>query len=217
MRFGVLGTGMVGRTLGGKLVGLGHEVALGSRSADNPTARGWATAAGGSARTGTFAEAAAFGEVVVNATAGHASLDALSMAGRANLAAKVLIDVANPIDPWSGMPPALSVCNTDSLGERIQRTFPDARVVKTLNTVNAEVMVEPRMLPGTHHVFVSGNDADAKALVAELLESFGWERDAIVDLGDITTAQAVGMYLSLWLRLWTVLGSPRFNLRVVTG
>jgi predicted dinucleotide-binding enzyme len=124
---------MVGRALAAKLVELGHEVAMGSRSADNPAAKEWAASVGGRGRSGTFAEAAAFGEVVVNATAGAASLQALQVAGARNLAGKILIDVANPIDPASGIPPTLSVCNTDSLGEQIQRTFPDARVVKAPN------------------------------------------------------------------------------------
>ncbi len=216
MRFGVLGTGRVGRALASRLVELGHEVAMGSRSADNPAAKEWAASVGGGGRSGTFAEAAAFGEVVVNATAGAASLQALQMAGARNLAGKVLIDVANPIDPASGLPPTLSVCNTDSLGEQIQRTFPDAMVVKALNTVNADVMVNPGLVPGSHNVFLSGNDERAKARVAEILVDFGWDPADIVDLGDITTARGTEMYLALWLRLWAVKGTGHFNIRVVS-
>jgi len=215
MQFGVLGTGMVGQTIASKLIDLGHHVMLGARHTGNEKARAWAAAAGASAREGSFTDAAHFGEIVVNATNGTAALDALAAAGAENLAGKVLIDVANPLDTAHGMPPSLSVCNTDSLGEQIQRIFPDVRVVKTLNTMNAAVMVNPSLVPGPHTVFVSGNDAAAKARVAELLESVGWPRESILDLGDITTARGTEMYLPLWLRLWATLGMGHFNIRVV--
>ncbi len=215
MQFGVLGTGMVGQTIASKLIDLGHHVMLGARHTGNEKARAWADAAGASAREGSFADAARFGEIVVNATNGAAALDALAAAGAENLAGKVLIDVANPLDTSQGMPPSLTVCNTDSLGEQIQRTFPDARVVKTLNTMNAEVMVNPGLVPGSHTVFISGNDAEAKACVAELLGSVGWPQESILDLGDITTARGTEMYLPLWLRLWATLGMGHFNIRVV--
>ena len=162
----------------------------------------------------TFADAAAHGEIVINATNGTASIEALTAAGAGNLAGKVLIDVSNPLDFSGGMPPTLSVSNTDSLGEQIQRAFPDAKVVKALNTVNAILMVDPgRLVGGDHTVFVSGNDDDAKAQVRALLESFGWSD--IADLGDITTARGPEMYLPLWLRMWGVAGSPMFNIKLV--
>jgi predicted dinucleotide-binding enzyme len=189
MKIGVLGTGSVGRTLATKLVELGHEVKMGSRSAGNEAAAGWAGGAGERAGEGAFADAASFGELVVNATAGSASVEALNAAGADNLAGKVLIDVANPLDFSAGMPPTLTVCNDDSLGESIQRAFPDARVVKSLNTVNADVMVDPAIVPGKHTMFVSGNDEGAKEQVRVLLKSFGWADDAILDLGDITAAR----------------------------
>ena len=153
--------------------------------------------------------------MVFNATAGGASLDALRMAGAANLAGKVLVDVANPLDFSKGMPPSLTVCNTDSLGERIQAAFPDARVVKTLNTVNTTVMVDPQgVAGGDHHLFVCGNDANAKASVTTLLrDEFGWTH--IIDLGDITAARGTEMYLAIWIRLMGTLGTPRFNIRVM--
>ncbi len=201
MQIAVLGTGMVGQAIAGKLVGLGHHVMLGARQAGGEKARAWAAAAGASAREGTFDDAARFGEIVVNATNGAAALDALAAAGAENLAGKVLIDVANPLDTSHGAPPTLSVCNTDSLGEQIQRAFPDARVVKTLNTMNAAVMVNPGLVPGPHTVFVSGEDAEAKARVAELLGSFGWPAVDIRDLGGIATARGTEMYLPLWLSL----------------
>lgn len=215
MHFGVLGTGMVGTTIASKLVAVGHEVTMGARSADNEKAVAWAAGAGPAAANGTFADAAAVAEVVVNCTSGIASLAALDAVGAAGLDGKVLVDLANPLDFSKGMPPTLSVVNDDSLGEQIQRAFPAARVVKTLNTVTAGVMVEPHKVPGRHNVFMSGNDADAKATVAEMLGRFGWPDESIVDLGDITGARATEMYLALWLRLMGVLGTADFNVGIV--
>ncbi len=207
---------MVGRTIATKLVGLGHEVTMGSRSPDNAQAAEWVTSAGSGASHGTFADAAAFGELVFNCTAGTASLEALGAAGEENLSGKTLVDAANPLDFSQGMPPRLSVCNDDSLGEQIQRAFPEAKVVKALNTVNAGVMVDPARVPGEHDVFMCGNDDTAKAGVSELLQSFGWPAERIRDLGDITGSRGMEMYLPLWLRLMGKLGSPEFNIRVVT-
>ena len=217
MRFGVLGTGMVGQAIGGKLVSLGHEVSMGSRQAGNEKAVAWAAEAGDGAGEGTFADAAGFGEVLVNATAGTASLEALEAAGAENLAGKVLIDVSNPLDFSQGMPPVLSVCNDDSVAERIQRAFPDARVVKALNTINADVMVAPGDLGGSTTVFVCGNDEGAKAQVVELLRSFGWGEGNVLDLGDVTAARGTEMYLPLWLRMYGALGTGQFNISVVRG
>jgi hypothetical protein len=213
MKIGIVGSGGVARTLGGKLASLGHEVMLGSRSPEK--LEGWLGSAGSTASAGTFAEAAQHGELVLNATAGVASLEALRTAGEANLDGKVLIDVANPLDFSRGMPPTLTVANTDSLGEQIQRAFPHAQVVKALNTVNAVVMVEPQALAdGEHHLFICGNDAGAKAQVSEwLMEWFGWRH--VLDLGDITAARGMEMWLPLWLRLWGAVGTPRFNVRIV--
>jgi predicted dinucleotide-binding enzyme len=216
MKFGVLGTGVVGRALGSKLVALGHETMMGSRTADNADARTWADEAGPSASQGRFADAARFGDVVINATSGGASIDALSAAGSDNLAGKTLIDVSNPLDFSRGMPPTLSVCNDDSLAEQIQRTFPEARVVKTLNTMNCDVMVNPSLVPGSHTVFVCGGDAGAKAQVAGLLTGFGWPAHDILDLGDLAAARGLEMYLPLWLRLWAATGTGHLNIKVVT-
>jgi 8-hydroxy-5-deazaflavin:NADPH oxidoreductase len=208
---------MVGRTLGSKLIELGHEVRMGSREAGKDAAVEWVRGGGERASEGTFGDAAEFGELLINATAGGASLEALRSAGPENLAGKVLVDVANALDVSGGTPPTLSVCNDDSLAERIQEAFPDARVVKALNTVNARVMVEPGALQESTHVFVCGNDSAAKAQVIELLESFGWLSGDILDLGDITAARAPEMYLPLWLRLMGALGTPQFNIRAVRG
>jgi predicted dinucleotide-binding enzyme len=216
MKFGVLGTGLVGQTLGGKLVALGHEVTMGSRQAGNEKAVTWAEEAGEAAHEGSFEDAAAFGEVVINATAGAASLDALEAAGEGNLSGKILIDVSNPLDFSEGMPPTLTVCNTDSMGEQIQRAYPEAKVVKTLNTVNAGLMIAPNAISESHTVFVCGNDDGAKAKVRELLESFGWPEEDITDLGDIAGARGTEMYLPLWLRLANATGSWMVNIKVVT-
>jgi predicted dinucleotide-binding enzyme len=215
MRVGVLGTGMVGGAIATKLVELGHEVTMGSRTADNERAAEWVAAAGSGASQGTFADAAGHGELVFNCTAGAASLEALAAAGAENLAGKVLVDVSNPLDHSQGMPPSLFVSSTDSLGEQIQRAFPDARVVKTLNTVNCEVMVDPARVPGEHDVFVCGNDEAAKAEVVALLESFGWPAERVRDLGDISSARGMEAYLLLWIRLWGHLQTGYFNVRVV--
>jgi 8-hydroxy-5-deazaflavin:NADPH oxidoreductase len=214
MLIGVLGTGTVGQTLATKLVELGHEVRMGSRDAANEKAQTWAASAGEGASTGTFADAGGFGELVFNCTAGGASLEALEQAGDDALTGKVLVDVANPLDFSRGMPPILTVCNDDSLAERIQRRFPDARVVKTLNTVNASVMVNPSSVPGEHDVFLAGDDTGAKTHVVALLESFGWPRERIVDLGGIDGARAMEMYLPMWLRLYQAFGTPRVNVHV---
>src|SRR6266516_2230047 len=213
MRFGVLGTGMVGRTVAGKLVAVGHEAKMGSREAGNEKAVAWVAEAGEGASEGSLADAARFGEVVVNATAGAHSLEVLEVAGAENLEGKVLIDIANALDA-STRPPTLTVSNTDSLGEQIQRRFPNARVVKALNTMNAAVMAAPDSLGETTNVFVCGDDEGAKAQVMELLETFGWLSGDIIDLGDITAARGAEMYLALWLHLMGALGTAQFNIRV---
>lgn len=214
MKIGVLGTGMVGRTLATKLVDVGHEVTMGSRSAGNPAAVDWAASSGATAGVATFADAAAFGEMVVNATSGAASIEALGSCLAPSLDGKVLVDVANPLDFSAGFPPSLSILNVDSLGERIQAAHPQARVVKTFNTISAPVMVQPSLVPGHHNVFLCGNDAAAKARVAELQQSFGWPAEDIIDLGDITMSRGTEMYLPLWLRLFGAVGSPHFNIHV---
>ena len=217
MKVGVLGTGMVGRAIATKLVAVGHETMMGSRTPDNEAASAWVAETGATASHGTFADAAAFGALVVNCTAGSASIDALALAGAEALTGKVVLDLANPLDHSAGFPPTLFVSNTDSLGERIQRAFPDAKVVKSLNTMNCDVMVAPTLVPGDHVVFVSGDDAGAKAEVTSLLESFGWPPDRVVDLGGIETARGPEQYLPLWLRLYGALGTGTFNIAIARG
>ena len=214
MKIGILGTGIVGKTLGSALAKRGHEVRMGSRKSGGEKARAWVKEAGAKASEGSFADAAGFGEIVFNCTAGQASLDALRQAGSLNLRGKIIIDVSNPLDFSKGMPPTLSVCNNDSLGEQIQKAFPDSHVVKTLNTVTTAVMVDPAIIPGAHSMFISGNDANAKNAVTKLLkEEFGWKE--ILDLGDLSAARAQEMYLPLWLRLYMKLQTANVNIHVV--
>ena len=216
MQIGVLGSGVTGQTIGSKLVQLGHEVMLGSRDEANPPAVAWAKDAGGQhALYGTFMKAASFGEIIFNCTLGSASLDALQQAGAENLKGKILIDTSNPLDRSTDMW-TLTVCNDDSLGEQIQRAFPETKVVKTLNTVNANVMVDPAKLLERTHVFVSGDDIEAKATVVRILRDwFGWKE--IIDLGGIETARGVEMYVLLWHNLRNAISSQRFNIKIVTS
>lgn len=225
MKLGVLGTSTVGRALAAKLSEHGHAVTLGTRDVAATLAKTAPDAFGNppfsvwrdqhpKIELGTFAQAAAGAELVFNATSGQGSLAALKAAGANNLAGKILVDLANPLDFSKGMPPSLSVCNTDSLGEQIQRAFPAARVVKTLNTVNANLMLAPETLAGAEHtMFLCGNDAGAKQVVSELLRSYGW-RD-LVDLGDLTGARAMEMILPIWLRAWSVTKTPTFSFKLV--
>jgi predicted dinucleotide-binding enzyme len=217
MRIAVLGTGVVGTTLGTGLVRSGHEVRMGSRTSGNEKALAWVAETGAGASEGTFADAAAWAEVVVNATGGLVSLDALAAAGADSLAGKVLLDVSNPLDFSGGFPPSVAQPDGRSIAEHIQETFPAARVVKTLNTMNAVIMTAPRSLPGSHSVFVAGDDADAKAVATALLAGFGWSPDEVVDAGGIVAARGLELYLPLWLSLMGSFGSPSFNVRVVRG
>lgn len=220
MKFAILGTGTVGNTIANKLLSLGHDVMMGSRTKDNAKAVEWQKTANGTngtkgaAHIGTFADAAAFGEVVINCTLGSATLDALALAGAGNLEGKVLIDTSNPLDFSKGMPPSLFTSSEDSLGERVQKAFGSARVVKALNTMSAPLMVEPGQLAdGQHDAFICGNDAGAKEQVQALLRSFGWKH--VIDLGDITASRATEHYLPLWLRLWGACKTHLFSVHVV--
>jgi predicted dinucleotide-binding enzyme len=225
MKIAVLGTGSVGRTLAAKLADLGHDVVVGTRDPEATLARTDPDAMGNppfavwqadhpAARLASFADAATEGELVVNATGGAGSLDALSLAGEANLAGKVLLDVSNPLDFSRGFPPSLFVKDTDSLAEQIQRAFPAARVVKSLNTMTAAVMVDPgRVGGGDHTTFVSGDDAAAKQVVVGLLRDLG--HTDVIDLGNLTTARAAEMLLPVWLRLMGALGTPFIQFKIV--
>ncbi|HTJ69437.1 MAG TPA: NAD(P)-binding domain-containing protein [Actinospica sp.] len=225
MRYAVLGTGAVGRTIAAKLAALGHDVVVGTRDPQATLARSEPDGYGNApfaawqqenpqVRLAAFAEAATSADTVVNATSGGSSLEVLAAAGAENLAGKIVVDIANPLDSSTGMPPSLDPVNTDSLGEQIQRAHPEAKVVKTLNTMNAAVMVDPSRVPGEHTVFVSGDDAEAKKRTTDLLVSFGWPRTDVIDLGDISTARGAEMLLPIWLRLWGALGHAEFNFHI---
>lgn len=230
MKIAVIGTGTVGQTFASKLISLGHEVMMGTRNvADklaakekdmygNPPFSEWHTA-NKSVQLGTFAEAAAFGEIILNVTQGGNSIHALKLAEAKNLNGKVLIDIANPLDFSKGMPPVLlpELSNTNSLGEEIQKTFPDAKVVKTLNTMWAGLMVNPNLIGGGDHTaFICGNDAGAKTNVKSLLNEFGWKNENILDIGDITSARGTEAVLPVWLRIWSATQNGAFNFKVVS-
>lgn len=211
MKAGVLGSGMVGQAISARLAELEHDVMIGTR--DPHKLSEW-QASHKDVKIGSFAETAGHGEIIFNATNGAAALDVLNMIGESNLNGKVLVDISNPLDFSKGMPPSLLVSNTDSLGEQIQRAFPQVKVVKALNTVTANIMVYPRQVAnGDHHIFVNGNDAQAKRQVTDILKSFGWIH--ILDLGDITAARGTEMYLPIWLRLWGALGTGMFNVKIM--
>jgi predicted dinucleotide-binding enzyme len=228
MKLGILGTGVVGQTIAEKLSQLGHGVMIGTRDKqatltktgkDNfgrPPFSEWLKS-NSKVQFGTYSEAASFGELLVNATSGVGSIEALKMAGEINLGEKVLLDASNPLDFSKGMPPSLTICNTDSLGELIQRTFPKVKVVKSLNTLTAYLMVNPGLLPEPTNVFLNGNDTSAKNEVRKLLTSLGWGEKDIIDMGDITTARGTEQILPIWVRLWGALQTPLFNFKIVVA
>jgi predicted dinucleotide-binding enzyme len=224
MHIAVLGTGMVGQALAGRLASLGHTVTVGTRDPQatlartepdgmgNPPFAAW-LAGHPDVTLASFGDAAAGAELLVLAGNGGAAADMLGAAGAANLAGKVVLDISNPLDFSAGFPPSLFVKDTDSLAEQLQRAFPEARFVKSLNTLNASLMVDPASLGQGSTVFVSGDDADAKATVTVLLKEFG--HDDVLDLGGLETARGTEMWLPLWLRLMGALGTPHFNIKVV--
>jgi 8-hydroxy-5-deazaflavin:NADPH oxidoreductase len=212
VRIAVIGTGTVGRTLGEGLAKVGHDIVLGTRDPARTRARDeWQAT---SLSLGSYGEVGTGAELFVNATSGEASLDALRAVGDDALAGKVLIDVSNALDHSGGFPPKLFVSNTDSLAEQLQRAFPRTKVVKAFNTMTAAVMVNPGDLGGGDStIFVAGNDADARATVAGVAADLGWTD--VMDLGDLTAARGMEMWMPLWLRLLMALGGPKFNIKVV--
>ncbi len=212
MKIGILGSGVVGSTLGTALITKAHQVKMGSRDAINEKAAEWTKANDNNASQGTFEDAALFGDIIFNCTKGEHSLEALKLAGEQNLAGKILVDVANPLDFSKGMPPTLSLVNDTSLGETIQTAFPETKVVKTLNTLNCTLMIDANKLAnGDHNLFICGNDANAKQTVKELLhDNFNWKMESIIDLGDITNSRGTEQLLPIWIRLWGGIRYRRF-------
>jgi predicted dinucleotide-binding enzyme len=206
MKIAVIGTGVAGQTLAGGLRRIGHDVVTGTRDPATTAARD----AWGGGELARYADAATNADLVVNATGGGVSLEALA---EVDLDGKVLLDISNPLDFSNGFPPSLSVSNTDSLAEQIQRSHPEARVVKSLNTVTADVMVDPGRLAEPTTIFVAGDDAEARAVVRGLLVELGWSD--IVEFGSLDASRGLEMWLPLWVRLMGHLGTADFNLRVV--
>ncbi len=229
MKIAIMGTGAVGQTMAAKLVELGHDVTMGTRNVSeklaskekdgygNPPFSEWYKT-NSKVKLESFANAASFGDILINATNGGGSIDALKLAEAKNLSGKVLIDIANPLDFSHGMPPSLlpGLNNTNSLGEEIQKTFPLALVVKTLNTMWCGLMVNPGMIGGGDHInYLSGNDIGAKNKVKKLLNEFGWKDENLLDLGDISGSRATESLLPIWLRVMGVTNSGAFNFRLV--
>ncbi|MEM0947769.1 MAG: NAD(P)-binding domain-containing protein [Pseudomonadota bacterium] len=214
MKYGVLGTGMVGHSLATKLVSLGHEVRMGARTADNDTAAEWAATSGAEAGHGTFGDVAAWSDRIIFAVKGARILDVADSVTNAAVSGKIAIDVTNPLDMTQGMPPTMipELSNTTSAGEALQARLPEANVVKTLNTMNHLIMVDPARVPGDHDVFLCGDDAAAKAGVVSMLREFGW-RDPI-DLGPLAAARGTEGMMPFWLRMWGVVGNAEFNYRI---
>ena len=217
MKYAVLGTGMVGHTLATKLASLGHEVRMGARETGNEKAVTWAAANGDHAGQGTFAEVAAWADRVIFAVNGSRIVQVAEAATNAAVAGKTVVDVTNPIDMSGEMPPTLvpELSNTTSAAEALQLTLPDARVVKTLNTMNHEIMVDPTRVPDQHDVFLSGDDDAAKADAKEMLAEFGWTDP--IDLGPLAAARGTEGMMPFWLRLWGTVGHANFNYRIVRG
>jgi len=224
LKIGILGTGDVGKTLGSALIRRGNDVMLGTRNVSRKMEEKATEEAPQSfhewlsknkkVRLGTFAEAAAHGEIIMNAVAGHAAIEVLAKVKPSDLKDKILIDITNALGPWGKGPIELFVANTDSLAERIQRAHPGIRVVKSLNTVTAHIMVNPAGLAGgDHDVFVAGNDPEARERVARFLrEEFGWK--TVLDLGDLTAARGLEMMIMVWLKIWSALGTSDFNYKI---
>jgi predicted dinucleotide-binding enzyme len=219
MKIGIIGTGMVGKALGTKLISLGHEVKMGSREAGNTEGAAWVKSAGKGASQGTFAHAALFGEMIFVCLRGDVALAVVQKLAKDvpadKLKGKIFVDVSNPLDTSKGLPfPLLKdLSNTTSLGEETQKALPEALVVKALNTVNCEVMVNPELLKEESDLFICGNDAGAKRKVTEVLHAFGWKDP--IDLGDISNARATESLMPIWMRLFGVFGTPHFNFKIV--
>lgn len=214
-KIAILGTGMVGNTIGTKLIQLGHQVMMGSRTADNEKANLWVSQNGGNASQGTFEDAVKFAEVIFNCTKGEKTIEALKLVDVSYFAGKTIVDVSNPLDFSKGMPPTLipELCNTNSLGEEIQKLLPNAHVVKSLNIVNCEVMVDLGKCGGSATMFMAGNDEAAKKDVAELLRDFSWTD--IIDLGSIVHARSLEMMLPIWLSTYLATKNGYIGFKII--
>ncbi len=213
MNIGIFGTGIVGKTIGTKLVELGYSVMMGSRTSDNEQALTWKNTQSKNASNGTFEDVTKFADIIFNCTKGMVSLDVMRLAGIDNLANKIIVDLSNPLDFSNGFPPTLTICNTNSLGEELQNLLPKTHIVKTLNTMNCEIMVNASLVPGKHDVFICGNDDQSKQSVVKILNQFGWTEP--IDLGDITNARGTEMMLPIWVRLYGNFKHGKFNFAII--
>jgi len=220
MNIGVLGTGTVGEAIATALTKKGHNVKMGSRTANNEKAIVWAEKFKSHTSQGDFNDAAAFGELIFICLNGAYVLDALHSIDKKNLDGKIVIDITNPLDFSKGMPPQIleGLGNSNSLGEEIQNALPKSFIVKTLNTVNYKLMVDAREVnKGDHHLFICGNDAEAKNKVKHfLVDNFHWKADHLVDLGGIEAARAVEAIVPFWVLVHRSLGTPLFNFKIVS-
>jgi 8-hydroxy-5-deazaflavin:NADPH oxidoreductase len=196
MKIGILGTGEVGQALGHGLISIGYEVKMGSREAGGEKARAWVARVGKGASEGTFAEAAAFGEMAVLATLWSGTENVIRLADPTNLAGKIVIDATNPLLFAPNAPPSLALGHTDSGGEQVQRWLPQSRVVKCFNTVGHAHMVHPDLPGGPPDMFLCGNDQKAKETVTEICQAFGWP---VIDIGGIEGARLLEPICILWV------------------
>jgi len=219
MNIGVLGTGVVGETLATALTRKGHNVRLGSRTADNEKGAAWVKNANEHATQGDFNDAAAFGDIVFFCLNGEHALNAIELIDEDSVQGKIFIDLTNPLDFSKGMPPQIldGYGNHTSLGEKVQAALPKAFVVKALNTVTANLMVDAKLVgKGDHHLFICGNNSDAKNKVAHfLVDNFGWKAGNILDLGGIEKSRVTEAYVPFWVSLMQATGTPMFNIKIV--
>jgi hypothetical protein len=213
MKVGVLGAGEVGRALGAGFASHGHQVMIGTRDPKQEKVRAWVTARGPAVSAGTFAETAAFGELLVLATSWEGTGSALGMAGHANFRGKVVIDVTNPLDFSGGVPPRLAVAGNDSGGETVQRWLPDALVVKAFNIVGNPHMVHPDFPGGPPDMFICGNDEAAKRAVTDVLKSFGW---GVIDLGGIASSRHLEAMAMVWILHYFKTGNGNHALKMLS-
>jgi len=225
MKIGILGTGGVGKAFATRLTGLGHDVTVGTRNVSTTLEKEGDTSfknflsKNPKVKLGTFSDAAAFGEMAINVTLGANTMDVIKATDVNNLKGKILIDISNPLDFSKGMPPSLipELSNTNSVGEELQKHFPDTKVVKTLNTMWNGLMINPSLVADGEHVnYICGNDADAKKKVIHFLNELGWKNESILDLGDITGARAMEATLPIWLRVYGAKQSGAFNFKIVS-
>jgi len=215
MRVGVLGSGQVGQRLAAGFRGRGHEVMIGSRDPAKPELVRWLSGEGAGIEAGTFAAAAAHGELVVLAVLGNAAEQAIAEAGPENFSGKVVIDAMNPLDFSGGFPPKLSIAGQDSLGERVQRALPDARVVKAFNTIGSAYFVDPNFTEGDPTMLIAGDDEDAKRAVADVLADFGWSQT--VDIGGIEGSRELEAICIAWVKIGGARGAWDHGFKLLVG